>query len=35
MSVSKLDIRGTEVHEILALNSIKPGRKFKVYLNLD
>ncbi len=35
MSVSKLDLRGTEVREILTLDSIKHGHKVKVYLNLD
>jgi hypothetical protein len=35
MSMSKLDLRGTEVCKILALDSIERGRKFKVYLNLD
>ena len=35
MSVSKLDLRGAKVREILALDFIKRGRKFKFYLNLD
>ena len=35
MSVSKLDLRGTEVREILTLDSIERGHKVKVYLNLD
>ena len=35
MSVSNPDLRETEVCEILALDYIKRGRKFKVYLNLD
>ena len=34
-SASKLNLRGTEVREILALDSIKHGHKFKVCLNLD
>ena len=35
MSVLKLDLRGTKVRKILALDSIERGHKFKVYLNLD
>ena len=35
MSMLKLNLRGTKVCKILALDFIKRGHKFKIYLNLD